>query len=89
MWNGPKSSYTAIYASLLNLRRLKMKHSKVVDALKLLQVTHPRYRDIDIKDDTVCSLLVVLSYASLNLFLSFAVVNRFNGKSKGRPFIMT
>ena len=82
MWNGDQNSYAANYASLLNLRRLKMKYSKVVQALKVLKVTHPRYRDIDIKEDTVCSLLVVLLYASLNLVLSFAVVNRFNGKSK-------
>jgi len=53
MWTGPKSTYVGCHASILNLRKLKMRYSDVVNALQMLKIMHPRYKNVSIasKDD--------------------------------------
>ena len=48
MWTGPPSSYAGRHAGILNLRKLAMRYSQVVDALNMLKIMHPRYNKIDI-----------------------------------------
>ena len=53
MWTGPNSTYAGCHASILNLRKLKMRYSDVVNALQMLKIMHPRYKNVVIasKDD--------------------------------------
>ena len=46
MWTGPPSTYASCHASLLTLRKLRMRYADVVSALEMLRVTHPRYKNI-------------------------------------------
>ena len=48
MWTGPKSTYAGCHASILNLRKLKMRYSDVVNALQMLKIMHPRYKNVSI-----------------------------------------
>ena len=48
MWTGPPSSYATCHAGILNLRKLSMRYSQVVDALIMLKIIHPRFKKMDI-----------------------------------------
>ena len=50
MWSGQKGSYADCHSQILNLRRLKMRYSEVVAALKMLKIMHPRYKEVEIAD---------------------------------------
>ena len=48
MWSGTEGSYAKCHSQILNLRRLQMRYSEVVDALKMLKIMHPRYKEVEI-----------------------------------------